>query len=203
MNILALETATEAFSVAVLSGDRLHDHHEVAPRRHAELLLPTVERLLAEADLTLSDLDAIAFGRGPGAFTGVRIAVSAAQGLAFGAGLPVVPVSTLSALAQGALDAGHSRVFAAIDARMEEIYAGCFEADVEGLAVAHGDEWLGAPARFPMPDGDWHPTGTGTVNHALPTAAAIARIAARDFHTGLAIPAERAMPTYLRDKVTG
>lgn len=203
MNILAIETATEAFSIAVLTGEQLHSHHEVAPRRHAELLLPTVDRLLAEAGIRLQDLDAIAFGRGPGAFTGVRIAISAAQGLAFGADKPVVAVSTLAALAQASLDAGHAQVLAAIDARMDEIYAGCFTADADGLAVAAGEEWIGAAAAFPAPPGEWHPTGTGTENPALPTAAAIARLARRDLAAGLATTAEQAQPVYLRNKVTG
>lgn len=203
MKILALETSTEAFSVAVLADGRMFAHHEVAPRRHAELLLPTVDRLLAEAGISLQALDAIAFGRGPGAFTGVRIAVSAAQGLAFGAGKPVVAVSTLAALAQESLDAGHAQVLAAIDARMEEIYAGCFTADADGLAAAAGEEWIGSAAAFPLPPGDWYPTGTGTANPALPTAAAVARLARRDFAAGLATSAEHAQPVYLRDRVTG
>ena len=202
MNILAIETATEAFSVAVLAGDQLFSHHEIAPRRHAELLLPTVDRLLADAGITLSDLDAVAFGRGPGAFTGVRIAVSAAQGLAFGVDKPVVAVSTLAALAQEALDAGHAQVLAAIDARMNEIYAGCFTADADGLAVAAGEEWIGAAAEFHTAPGDWYPTGTGTANTALPTATAVARLARRDLAAGLATTAEQAQPVYLRNKVT-
>jgi tRNA threonylcarbamoyladenosine biosynthesis protein TsaB len=202
MKLLALETATEAFSVAVFADGALYAHHEVAPRRHGELLLTTVDRLLDEAVLTLADMDAIAFGRGPGAFTGVRIAISAAQGLAFGIDKPVVGVSTLAALAQSALDEGHERVLAAIDARMDEIYAGRFIADADGLAVAAGDEWLGPAGDFHDADG-WHLVGTGTPNHALPTAAAVARIAAREFSAGHAIPVDEAQPTYLRDKVTG
>lgn len=202
MKILALETATEAFSVAVLADGRLFSHHEVAPRRHAELLLPTIDRLLADAGISLQDVDAIGFGRGPGAFTGVRIAVAAAQGLAFGADKPVIGVSTLAALAQGALDQGHAQVLAAIDARMGEVYAGCFTADDAGLAVAAGDEWLGPAGDFPMPAGDWYPTGTGTPNADLPTAAAVARLARRDFAAGLATPAAAAQPVYLRDNVT-
>lgn len=203
MNILAIETSTEAFSVAVLAGDRLFAHDEIAPRRHAELLLPAVDRLLAEAGISLKDVDAVAFGRGPGSFTGVRIAVSAAQGLAFGADKPVVAVSTLAALAQASLDAGHTQVLAAIDARMDEIYAGCFTADADGLAVAAGSEWIGAAAEFSTPPGDWYPTGTGTANAALPTAAATARLARRDLAAGLATTAEQAQPVYLRNKVTG
>ncbi len=201
MKILALETATEALSVAVLVDGALHSHHELAPRRQGELLLPTVDRLLAEAGVTLDDLDAIAFGRGPGAFTGVRIAISAAQGLGLGVDLPLVPVSTLAALAQAALDAGHPKVLAAIDARMSEVYAGRFTADAEGLAVADGEEWLGSPETLDPFRGDWTLTGTGGSDNALPTAAAVARIAAREFKAGRTVPVAGATPVYLRNKV--
>lgn len=217
MKILALETATEALSVALLVDDMMHAHHEVAPRRHGELLLATVDQLLATAHLKLENLDAIAFGRGPGAFTGVRIAVSAAQGLAFGAGLPVVPVSTLAALAQDAVNAGPSRVVAAIDARMSEVYAAAYTVDPDGLVEPNTDEFLGKPGDFRPPDGSWYGAGTGfgaypaeafsfdldgTDPTALPTAAALARLAARDFAAGRAIAPELAQPVYLRDRVT-
>ena len=217
MKILALETATEALSVAILIDDTVHAHHEVAPRRHGELLLPTVDQLLGAAGVALSELDAIAFGRGPGAFTGVRIAVSAAQGLAYGAGLKVVPVSTLAALAQDALNAGQSRVIAAIDARMGEVYAACYTADADGLAELSGDEWLGPADAFRAPGGAWFGAGTGFGAYpdafqlelvgsdpsALPNAAAVARLAARAVAAGAAIAPEHAMPVYLRDNVTG
>ncbi|MCA1798842.1 MAG: tRNA (adenosine(37)-N6)-threonylcarbamoyltransferase complex dimerization subunit type 1 TsaB [Xanthomonadaceae bacterium] len=216
MKILALETATEALSVALLVDGTLHAHHEVAPRRHGELLLGAVDALLIQSKLKLADLDALAFGRGPGAFTGVRIAVSAAQGLAFGAGLQVVPISTLAALAQAALDAGAPRVVAAIDARMGEVYAAAFTADSEGLAVTAGDEFLGPAAAFTAPAGTWFGAGTGfgaypdaftlemdgTDPDALPTAAAVARLAAREVAHGRTVAPEQAMPVYLRDTVT-
>ena len=123
MKLLALDTATEACSAAVLADGEVLERYELAPRRHAALILPMIESVLAEAGLEISQLDAIAVGRGPGAFTGVRIAIGIAQGIAFAADLPVALVSTLAALALGtARDTGATRIAAALDARMGEIY---------------------------------------------------------------------------------
>ncbi len=154
--ILAIETATEACSVALVDGDTIVARHELAPRRHAELILPMIEGVLAEAALPRSALDAIAVGRGPGAFTGVRLAIAIAQGLALGLHRPVVPVSTLAALALeahiafepldeaptagvtvGGASAPTARplILAAIDARMGEVYAATFEPDADDLVT--------------------------------------------------------------------
>ena len=123
MKILAIESSSEAVSVALMVGDECLSRHEVAPRKHAELLLPFMEDLLKQADLSLGQLDALAFGCGPGAFTGIRIATGVIQGVAFAADLPVLPVSTLATIAQGVKrEEGKDKVIAAIDARMEEIY---------------------------------------------------------------------------------
>ena len=218
--LLALDTATEACSAALLDGARLEERFELAPREHARLLLPMVASLLDGAGLALADLDAVAFGRGPGSFTGVRIAAGMAQGLAFAAGLPVVPVSSLAALAQQAADAGHARVLAAIDARMGEVYWGAFVAGDDGLVVPAGEERVCPPDAVPAPDGSgWFGAGSGWATYAevlhkrlgaavaasdgshFPHAGAVARLAAPRLAAGGALPADQALPVYLRDRV--
>ena len=136
MKILALDTATENCSAALLISGALLCREELIGRGHAQRILPVIVELLSEADAALQDLTAIAFGRGPGAFTGVRLAACVAQGLAFGAALPVVAVSDLQALAQRALaqDSDVDRVLVCTDARMHEVYCGAFERGAGGLA---------------------------------------------------------------------
>ena len=125
MKLLAIDTATQACSAALLVGDAIAEDYAEVPRQHNRLILPMVQRLLDEAGLGLGELDALAFGRGPGAFTGVRLAAGVVQGLALGAGLPVVPVSNLAALAQGGLrEWGWRRIVACLDARIGELYPG-------------------------------------------------------------------------------
>jgi len=217
MKLLAFETATEACSVAVLVDGEVHERFGIAPRRHAELALPWAEQLLAEAGMAKSQLDAIAVGRGPGAFTGVRLAIAIAQGIALALDRPLLPVSTLAALAMRA--PGEGDVLAAIDARMGEIYAASFRRDA-GLVVATGDEIVIAPAEYPLPDADgWYGVGTGFaagegILHArsrdrfaavdataLPHAADVARLGAPAFARGDAIAPERVEPAYLRNNV--
>jgi tRNA threonylcarbamoyladenosine biosynthesis protein TsaB len=213
VKLLAFETSTEACSVAVWIDGQVRERFELAPRRHAELALPWAQELLADAGLAKSDLDAIAVGRGPGAFTGVRLAI--AQGIALGLDRPVVPVSTLAALA---LQANARDVLAAIDARMGEVYVGAFRCE-HGDAVLLDRERVAKPDDVGLPDGTWVGTGTGfgavdgllprTLGDrvrsfdatALPHAADVARLAVHAYERGEAVAPERAEPAYLRDNV--
>lgn len=219
MKLLAFETATEACSVALYLDGEVHERFEVAPRRHAELALPWAEALLSEAGVKRSQLDAIAVGRGPGAFTGVRLGISIAQGIALGLDRPVLPVSTLAALAMGADAAEGDRILAAIDARMGEVYLGTFRR-VHGVVEPIGPESVLAPADATLPDGDdWIGVGTGfsavdgalqarlagkfaSVDAgALPRASSVAMLAAVAFANGGVMAPERVEPAYLRNDV--
>ena len=214
MKLLAFDTATEACSVAVNIDGEVIDRFELTPRRHSRDLLPMVEAVLAEAGLRLAQLDALAFGRGPGAFTGLRVATAMAQGLAFAVDLPVVPVSTLAALAQQGLRTHQStQVLSAIDARMDEVYWGAFTAS-DGLMVPVAPEVVVAPQNVTAVAGAWFGMGTGWAFReqmaakviacqidAWPHAHDIATLAAAVVKQGKAVPAEQAMPVYLRDKV--
>lgn len=216
MKILALDTATEACSAALMLDDDIREAFQLAPREHTRLILGMCDKLLADAGLALAQLDAIAFGRGPGSFTGVRIATAAAQGLAFGAELPLVPVSTLASIAQTCYETHRSpRVLSAIDARMGGIYWGCY-ALLDGYMALEGEEQVSAPeaARvegqcFGAGSG-WSPYGellqqqlsvTGTDPAIFPRAASIARLGGRDFAAGGGLDPAQAQPVYLRNKV--
>ena len=216
MKLLALDTATEACSVALHIDGAETEIFALTPRRHSKDLLPMIERILAEAGLQLNQLDALAFGCGPGAFTGLRVATAMVQGLAFAVDLPVVPVSTLAALAQQGLrtqQANH--VLSAIDARMGEVYWGAFAVE-QGLMRLLGKEQVAQPSAVIVPSIEvpWFGIGTGwrmrdelnaTVSDCVidsyPHAQDIVKLAAADFALGKAVAAELAMPVYLRDKV--
>jgi tRNA threonylcarbamoyladenosine biosynthesis protein TsaB len=227
MKILALDTATENCSAALLIDGKLTSREQEFERGHGEHILPMIDMLLLEAGLRLADVDAIAFGRGPGGFTGVRLAASIAQGLAFGAGKPVVPVSDLAALAQRAFDLafGPERVLVCADARMQEVYWGCFELAENGLGKVVGEEHVGPPESVVLP-ASWADAKAGSVagigrgfraypvlaglvaprvavarDDLLPRAAEIARLAALDVTAGRLLEPEEAIPVYLRDNV--
>jgi len=219
MNLLAIETATEACSVALVHGDEVIARSELAPRRHAELVLPMADALLAEAGIGRHALDAIAVGRGPGAFTGVRLGVSLAQGMALALDLPVVTVSSLAALALEA-DDEDATILAVIDARMGEIYAASYRRDGAGGLVSLDDERVCHPQALQLPEAAyWQVVGSGWATYAdvlrerltgplktadgarYPQARHVAELAVREFAAGHAHAPDLAMPVYLRDKV--
>lgn len=151
MKLLALDTSSDACSVAAAAGERRRERHEIAPRRHRELILPMVDTVLEEADLGLAELDALVVGAGPGSFIGVRIGFALAQGLAQGAGLRLVVASSLGAVAEEALEADPSaRVLVAQDARMGEIYCGRYARDESGGLRALAPDSLLEPADLPL-----------------------------------------------------
>jgi len=217
--LLAIDTATDICSVALARGEHLDERVEAVGQKHSERILPMVQALLSQAGLQLRDCDAIAFGSGPGAFTGLRIACGVAQGLAFGAGLPVVAVGSLEALALAACEAapGARSVLAAIDARMQEAYWAVYSViggrleQVSAPALASASE-LAAICRRHAPDlvaGNAlrsFPEAAAQLSCALApdvraSAASIARLATRKFIAGEAAPADRVAPVYVRDRV--
>ena len=222
MNLLAIDTSTEACSAALATDDSIIERFELAPRRHAELVLPMVEEVLAEAGATLSDLDGVAFGRGPGAFTGVRIAAGVIQGIAYGTGLRVARVSSLAAMAQQTLrELGHYQVIALLDARIGEVYCGIFRAGTDDLMQPVGEEQVCGPGEVPLPPKrGWFGVGTGWAAYpqalqdrlgerlagmhaeCYPHAADVARLARASFASGDTVEAAQALPVYLRDRVT-
>lgn len=220
MKILALDTSTEACSAALLIDSDIRERFQIAPREHGALILPMIEQLLVEAAISLTQLDALAFGRGPGAFVGVRIATGVAQGIAFAADLPVVPVSSLAALALGV---EQPCVYSAIDARMNEVYWGAYRKNTAGLVELQGEETVCPPqAVMPSQLGSeaekWYGVGTGWGVYAsvlqkqvggvagydanrYPQAMHIARLGRHELLQGRAVEATKATPTYLRDNV--
>lgn len=221
MNLLAIETSTEACSVALIHGDEVIARSELAPRRHAELVLPMADALLAEAGLGRHALDVIAVGRGPGAFTGVRLGISLAQGMALALDVPVVTVSSLAALAlEAPEEEDEASILAVIDARMGEIYAASYRRDDNGGLIELDEERVCTPEALTLsPSAAWQVVGTGWTTYAdilrsrlsgtlrsaegarYPQARHVAELAARAFAAGHAHAPEHALPVYLRDKV--
>ncbi|MDC0611546.1 tRNA (adenosine(37)-N6)-threonylcarbamoyltransferase complex dimerization subunit type 1 TsaB [Vibrio sp.] len=221
--ILAIDTSTENCSVALMIDEQCYVRRSVAPRDHTKKVLPLVDELLKEAQLTLKDLDALAFGCGPGSFTGVRIGIGIAQGLSFGADLPLIPVSTLKAMAQGCFrTTGAKFVAPAIDARMAEVYWARYARQDNGEWTIIDQEAVIAPQLLvDSLAGDsetWVSAGTGwetygdtlsglpfdtTASEVLyPDAEDIANIARFEWLNGNTVSAEDAAPVYLRDNVT-
>jgi tRNA threonylcarbamoyladenosine biosynthesis protein TsaB len=226
---LALETSTDLLSLAVSRGDQQWTHTSAGGAKSSESILPSIDALLSEAGLSLREVQAVVLGRGPGAFTGLRTACSVAQGLAFGADLPVLPIDTLLAVAEEARHAQSSagqapvaRVLVVMDARMDQVYTAAYEYDVHDAAsgwrcvqadAVHNPEQLCWPAEWAehgfvaagnawdIYAGRWPTALTAPQLRAMPTAAALLRLAPRAWAQGLAVPPEEALPLYIRDKV--
>ncbi|CAN7642169.1 tRNA (adenosine(37)-N6)-threonylcarbamoyltransferase complex dimerization subunit type 1 TsaB [Variovorax paradoxus] len=212
--LLAFDTSTEHLSVAVRHGERLFTHSGAGGAQASSTLIPLILQLLAEAGLELAALDAIAFGRGPGSFTGLRTACSVAQGLAFGAGVPLLPVDTLLAVAEEARHAfGARQVVAVLDARMDQLYAARYDFDGGGaLGGADSEPLLLAPEALEVPAG-WCLAGNAFAaygprlapaaarHEVLPTATAMLRLAPTLLAAGRTVDAAHAWPLYVRDKV--
>jgi len=220
--ILALDTATETCSVALMVGETVYARSEFAPRDHTKKILPMVDEVLKEAGLTLHDLDALAFGRGPGSFTGVRIGIGIAQGLAFGADLPMIGISTLAAMAQGVYRKnGYTRVATAIDARMSEVYWARFERQEDGSWSEVDNECVIPPAivaqQTEKDTTTWAKAGTGWQTYAddlatmpldfvdsdvlYPESEDIVYLAQFEWAKGNTTAVEDSSPVYLRDTV--
>ena len=223
MRILAIDTATEACSVALLNNQQQLAHFELCPREHTQRILPMVQDILQQGAVTLNDLDALAFGRGPGSFTGVRIGIGIAQGLALGADLPMIGVSTLKTMAQAAWrQQGATRVLAAIDARMGEVYWAEYQRDAQGIWQGEETEAVLSPEsakeRMAQLSGEWAYVGTGwkawpelTENShlsltdsgvELPAAEDMLALAVQALEAGETVAVESVEPTYLRNEVT-
>ncbi|TFW28692.1 tRNA (adenosine(37)-N6)-threonylcarbamoyltransferase complex dimerization subunit type 1 TsaB [Massilia horti] len=215
--ILAIETSSELASCALLARDSVIFRQSAGVRTHSQSVLPMVQELLGEAGIDLSDIDAVAFGAGPGSFTGVRTACGVAQGLAFGAGLPVLPMVTLEAMAQACrARTGASEVLAVLDARMGEVYwaqyrfadgwqvvcapALCAPQDVAPEAVAGLAACGNGFAAYPEAFAD-KPFAHGALADIMPHARELAQLAGSALAAGQAVPAAQAQPLYLRNKV--
>lgn len=226
---LALETSTDLLSLAVARGDQQWTHTSEGGAKSSQLILPSIQSLLAAAGLALHDVQAVVLGRGPGAFTGLRTACAVAQGLAFGADLPVLPIDTLLAVAEEvrhaqALEAqpAVTRVLVVMDARMEQVYSAAYEYVAHGaepgwrcvqVNAVHNPEHLQWPAEWPVDGfvvagnagglyaGGWPAVLCAPQLHVMPTAAALLRLAPQAWSQGLAVPPEEALPLYVRDKV--
>jgi tRNA threonylcarbamoyladenosine biosynthesis protein TsaB len=216
LKILALETSTELCSAALWLDGKVDAREALAGQRHSELLLPMIDALLVNHGLKAADLGGIAFGAGPGSFTGLRIACGVAQGIAFGTGVPVAGISTLLALAAAARA---ERVVCCIDARVGEVYHAAYERRGDAWHTVHEPGLYKPEAAPDLPAGAWTGCGSGfavyraalesryagrlerVIDDLAPHAREIATLAAAEFERGNAVAAERAAPLYVRNKV--
>jgi tRNA threonylcarbamoyladenosine biosynthesis protein TsaB len=230
MKILALDTSTEACSAALFIDGEVQAKYQLAPREHSRLILKMLDTLLTDADLSVADLDAIAFGRGPGSFMGLRIAAGVVQGIAFAHDIPVIPISTLKAIAQRAFEQTGSRyILATIDARMDEVYWGAYALDdshpdniswqiVDEECVISPED-INLSERLTDKTIVWTGAGSGWKNYSariqanedftlaeilpdcLPGAEQIVKLAAENLKAGKTVSAAEAIPVYLRNNV--
>lgn len=219
--ILAIDASSEACSVALLNDDEILERYDVVPRKHTELILPMIDEVLVEAGTSLSQLDALAFNRGPGSFTGVRVSTSVVQGLSFAVDLPVIPVSGLATVAQGAWrTTQQGNVVVMLDARMGEVYWAYFQ-HLQGCMRIKGEEHVTPVSGINNPGpGDWLAVGSGVnvynneirewaanssvtlnMDTQYPQARDIVEIAKLEFANGNTVSAMQAQPVYIRDKV--
>jgi len=216
MRLLAIETSTEYCSVALWQDGVVRERCELVGQKHSEVLMEMLDALLKEAGIKVKQVDGIAFGKGPGSFTGVRIACGVTQGLALGADVDVVGVCTLEALAEAS---GKDKVITALDARMSELYFAAYEkrdgewsaviapclCKAEDAPALKGDGWFGVGSGFAVSgvalQTRYGNQLNGVDEEAVPQASAVARIGAREFTKGNAVDAALALPLYLRDKV--
>ena len=219
MNLLAIDTSSNACSVAVLVGKEIIEKHVVEPREHTKILLPMIEGLLQEAGVTLSDLDAVVLGNGPGSFIGMRIGASVAQGICHGAGLRIVPVSSLSAIAAEVIcEHAAEKILVAQDARMHEVYLGRFHAGAGGLPLADHEEVICDIGPLTVPDADYVAAGAGwnrypellaqnshlisaSAEVIYPRARYLLQLGVNAKQAGRAIPPGALVPAYIRSKV--
>ena len=221
MKILAIETATEACSAALYADGALSAKYQIAPRKHSELILTMIDELLSDSGYSLSQLDALAFGRGPGAFTGVRIASSVIQGLALSTDRPVIAISTLAILAQSII-LQQKQIACAIDARMGEVYWALYQANDNNIMRLVGTEKVCPPnaIEYPNAQGAWFGVGSGWESYAeilqhtmgktltgfrvgdYPSAEASCSLAVDAYQRGEILDASQAVPIYLRNNVT-
>jgi len=218
MKLLAIDTSTTACSVALLQDEKITSIHVEASMQQAQRILPAIHDLLQQSHLSLSELDALAFGRGPGSFTGVRIATSVIQGLAVVIDRPVIAVSSLAAVAQAAYaDLGFKKLLVVMDARMKEVYWGAYTVNAEGLVELSGKEFVTPPEAIIQPQGQgWAGVGTGWAEcydripfhydqeaaSRLPMASAIIPLAREKYRQHDFLAPHEVVPVYLRDNVT-
>ena len=222
MNLLAIETSTDACSVALLCDTEILADHRIAAQQHGRLVLPMIDTLMAQAQLSASQLDGVVFGRGPGSFTGVRIAVALTQGIALGADVGVIGISTMHSVAQGVFRLHGDRVVAiSLDARMDEVYFAAYELQDESVMSPITDECLCRPTELPVLVSDasrrWAGSGAERYSALLsehyevseefvragvwPDASDLISLAIPKVQAGELQSAEHAMPVYLRNKV--